>query len=466
MRFRLAAAVLLWTIAGHSQQPAQEAPQQQPEQQQQAEQQPAEQQPEPEYGGPAILSRGGGPTIGTGSELARLRPFISVKGIYDTGLAGVPGGGQDQSPLTEAYGVETSFGIQGHHPWRRGDLGLDYRGAYRRYSRKTSYEGMDNSLTLTLQHRLSRRVTVLLGENAARYSRSFFLPNGTNRAYDPLLAGMTANDLYDTPTNVFLSSAQMIYQRTARLSFGIGGTGFLVRRQSSALVGAYGYVANGNLAYRLSRFQTIGVGYTFTHFGFQRQFGSSDIHGATLDYSIRLGRSWEIRLAAGGYRVESLFLRTVELDPAIAVILGQRTGIERFHGVGYVPNYQGHITRAFRRASAGLSYTRGVMPGNGVYLTSGYESADISYTYRGFRRLGLFASAGYNSYTSLMQALGKYRSFTSSGGLSYKLNKVMSLEARVDGRRYYAAGTNLNRIYYRATLGLAWAPGDYPLSIW
>ncbi len=423
------------------------------------------QQQPADYQGPAILSRGGTATV-RGSELLRFRPYVALNGIFDSDLSSVSVNSSGASPAVDGYGTEARVGVAGSHAWRRTLLDLDYRGSFRHYTQKTYFDGIDNSLNLNLKHQHSGRLIFELGETAARYSRSFFLPNTYAVAYDPLTTGLTGNELFDTPTNVLTSTGRAIYQKSARLAFGAAGTGFLVRRRSSALAGATGYNATGDLTYRLSRFQTIGVDYNFNHFDYTGAFGSSDIHGVSFNFASRLSKRWELALRFGAYRVESLRLTRVQLDPVLVSIFGQQSGIDTFHGVAYAPHGDVRLTRGFKRGSWSVGYTRSVMPGNGVYLTSKFDSAQASFAYNGWRAVSIQGGAGYTSYSSLTQTIGKYRNYSAGGGASVKLSRNFSMIARLDSRRYDVSQSSYKRFAYRATVGLAWSPGDYPLSIW
>ncbi len=87
-------------------------------------------------------------------------------------------------------------------------------------------------------------------------------------------------------------------------------------------------------------------------------------------------------------------------------------------------------------------------------------------TYNGSRRVSLQGMVSYSSYSSVAQAIGKYRSYNAGGGFSVKLARPLSMIARMDARRFVVSGSGLQRTAYRATLGLAWSPGEYPLAIW
>jgi hypothetical protein len=466
--------VLLAICAG-AQEPVPTVPEQVPETKQLPETPEASQ--EPEYGGPAILSRGEPPSVRTSGELVRIRPFIAANAIYDTGLAAVSLEPTGNLSFDDAYGAQLEFGAQGEHAWRHSALALDYRGGFHHYNRRTYYDGTDHTLTLRYQRRLSRRVSFELDQGGISSQRTMFGGIGgagasTTTFYDPRFSGLSGDELFDNPTRGLFSTGRLIYQHSFRTSFSAAASGFFIRRRSSALLGAQGYYAIGDVAYRLGRYQTIGFDYNFNHFDFTRQFGSTDIHGVSMNYSARLSRAWEFAMRVGAYRAEVSRVQQVELDPVIAAILGQRTGLETFHTIVYIPHLEGSLTRSFRRATFSVNYTRLIMPGNGVFATSGRDQAGINYNYAGFRRVALHFSLGYTSYSSVGESLGRYRGYTGAAGLSIRLSRSFSLIARTDARRYYIAGaaaaaiTPFNRISQRVVLGIAWSPGEYPLSLW
>src|SRR5262249_42881791 len=124
------------------------------------------------------------------------------------------------------------------------------------------------------------------------------------------------------------------------------------------------------------------------------------------------------------------------------------------------------LTRKFRRAGLSFNYGRGVSPGNGLYLTSRYESASVGFSYTGIRRVNFGADAGYGAFGSLTQNLGKYYGFNGGTGLSYHLTKAVHFIARYDYRHYEVNQSSFKRGSYRASLGFGFSPGDIPLALW
>ena len=415
--------------------------------------------------GPAILSRGAGPTLGGGLDPIQLRPYLSLNGVYDTGLTPVSVDGTGRIPEHRDYGGEIEFGVIGYRRWRHTFLGIDYRGSVRKYAQHSYYDGTDHVLTLGVTRQLSRRTTLMLTQAAGTYSRSTGCSNGYY-IFDPSFANAPADELFDSRTFYFSPMADLTFQKTARLSFNIGGTGTFVRRRSRALVGTTGGTARGDVAYRVNRRATIGADYSFTHYEFTNAFGASDFHTVAFNLSSRLGRSWELGLRAGAGRAEILGQTRIALDPILAAIIGQYTAIVGFHSVRYLPSAEGKLTRVFRGSVLAFGYNIGLSPGNGLYMTSRSQTASAGYSYTSRKRVNFGISAGYSTYSSLAQDLGKYESYNGGLGVTYKLTEWLHLSTGYNARRYDADNSRLRRLDHRATLGLALSPSAFPLPLW
>ncbi len=71
---------------------------------------------EPEYGGPAILSRGPGTaSIRTPSESIKIRPYATVTGSYDSGITPVILTSTGNIVQQGSAGVDVEFGANGYH---------------------------------------------------------------------------------------------------------------------------------------------------------------------------------------------------------------------------------------------------------------------------------------------------------------------------------------------------------------
>jgi hypothetical protein len=411
------------------------------------------------------LSRGLGTAIQGGGALLRLRPFLSVTGVYDGGLTPVAVDASGQIPQVSLFGEDVQFGVYGYRGWRRSLLGLDYRGGVRHYNSRSYYDGSDHNLTLGFTHQPTRRVAVSIREAAGTSSRSYGMYSGYTY-FDPSFADVPANDLFNGRVYYASTLGDLTFMKSQRLSFNIGGSGLVVRRRSSALIGVTGWTGRGDVQYRLGRTVAIGADYGFTHYEFTNSFGASDIHTAAVNLSFRLGRSWDLGLRAGGARVETLGLRRVAVDPIVAAIIGRGTGIEAVYRLNYVPAMGAKLSRAFRRSTLSFDYSGGVSPGNGIYLTSRSQNGGAGYSHTAFRRWNFGISGGYSSYSSLSQDIGKYQSYNAGAGFTCQVNTWMHILGRYDARRYDVGQTTMRRIMHSASLGIAFSPGELPLSLW
>jgi len=416
------------------------------------------------YAGPSILSRDKSLIGERGGKLLDFRFYADITGVYDSGLTPLVVNPQGGVPSYGAYGVEIGFGVIGTKTWRHDKLSLEYRGTYRDYTDHTYFNGTDQFLNLAYSHVLSRHFTLDLKETAGTTS----LANGAF-AYEPLtstdLFAVPANQLFDIRTNFLQSRVDMVWQKTARLSFGFGGEGFIVRQSSLALAGLDGYSARANAAYRITKRQTLSASYAYTRFDFQQDFGSSNMQTVTLGYAIGVSRKWDFSMQAGGIRVYTSGLTQVPLDPAIAVIVGQSFSVVTFAQVTYVPTFEGRLIRRFDRSSFILSYSMGVTPGNGVYLTSKENSGGASYSYTGYRRLAASFYANYGTMNALGQQLGQLTDFLFGAAGTYRLGRAIHLEMRYDYRYYTTQNSFYLKNSNRVTIGLAFSPGSTPLAI-
>jgi hypothetical protein len=416
------------------------------------------------YAGPTILSRDRSLIGERGGKLIDFRFYGELQGIYDSGLTPLVVNPQGNVTNYGAEGVEAGFGVIGSHNWVHDKLSLEYRGTYRHYTNHSYFDGTDQFLDLAYSHQLRRHITLDLKGTAGTIS----LANG-EFAYVPLtntdLFAVPANELFDNRTEFLQSRVDMVWQKSARWSFDFGGEGFVVRRRSLSLAGLNGYNGRANIAYRLSRRQTLSGNYTYTSFDFQRQFGNSKLQIVTLGYAIGLSRKWDFSMQAGGIRVETAGLTQVALDPAIAAIVGRNVAIVTFARVLYVPEIEARLIRRYDRSALNIAYSMGVTPGNGVYLTSRQNVGSVGYSYTGYRRLTAALNASYGTMTAVGQTLGQLTNFQSGVATTYKLARATHLTARYDYRHYTTQNSFYLKNSHRVVIGLAFSPGETPLAI-
>src|ERR1700722_17842899 len=417
-----------------------------------------------DYGGPAILSRGEIPGASSAAPVA-FRPFIGLTGIYDNGILPVSVNANGSISTANLFGVELLLGLYGSHTWKHTTLALDYRGTFRHYSQQNYYDGTDQFVSLILTHQPTKRLTFTVRNTGGVYSQSSFLTsalNGLNADY----LQVPQNDIYDNRVIFLTTAGDMVYRLTSRLSFDLGGDGYVVRRQSNALYGLTGYDAHGDLQYRIRRHTTIGVDYRFTHFEYTMGFGNSNIQSVGINYSTQLTRRLQLSARIGGARVASNSLEEVPLDPAIAALLGVSVGVQAAYQLHYAPDVTARLTESLRQSQFNLAFTDNVNPGNGVYLTSKTESGLASYSYTGVRHWNFGLDASYNRLDALIQTLGAYDSYGVGGGFTRDLKKGFHAVLRLDARRFNVAGGQYRQNDFRVMIGVTYSPGDIPLALW
>ena len=420
-----------------------------------------------QYAGPAILSRGDAPAAMIAPQIDFI-PFLSVVGVYDTGLAGVSLNSQGELANASSEGVELDFGISGVHSWKHTKISLNYGGAAREYTNATYYSGVDQSLMLGITQQVSRHVSLQVNESAGIFAQTFGLQGlSPTVPFDPTTTYTPTTDFFDNRTIYASTQALLTYQRTARLSFAFGGDWNLTRRRSSALYGVTGEDARMDVQYRTSRRSTIGANYMFTHFSYNGVFSGSDFHRFSATYAVQLSRSWEFSGFGGVTRVESKFPQLITLDPVIAALLGITQGYVVSYDLNWVPSYSGRLSKTFTQGVAYISGGHLMTPGNGLFLTSKTYTAAAGYTYTGIRRWAFNFSAGYDRAQSIGNILGEYGDASAGLQTSRQISNMVHMVAGVTARKYQSASfTGYNRVIWDARVGLSFSPRDIPLRIW
>jgi hypothetical protein len=416
-------------------------------------------QQEPTFEAPSILSRDSSFTESGGKPL-ELGLFGKVSGVYDSGLTPVLA----VNPATlfaphAAYGVETSFGAAAVRRWRHAKLSIEYRGVYRQYANATLFNGWDHFLDLAYSQALARHLRLdfksMLGTTTLANGEFAYLPVSS---LDRL--GLPLNELFDNRTNYLESRVDLTWQKTARLSFGFGGDGFLVRRQSLLLAGLNGWSGRASVAYQLTARQTVTVAYNDTSFDFERAFGNSHLQIPTLGYAVKPVLHWDFSAQAGVARVATVGLTEVSLDPAITALTGQSFATVSFSRTSYLPVGEARLVRTFKISSLTFDYAMGVTPGNGYYLTSRQNAATVYYSYLAGRRWEARGNAGFNQLSALGQNLGRYTNLQGGVEVFYNLTDAAHIDVRYDYRHYTTEDAIVQKDSNRVSLGLAFSLGE------
>jgi hypothetical protein len=350
----------------------------------------------------------------------------------------------------------------------RGSFGFNYQASYQLFAKESRYSGVNQSLGLNYTRQLSRRSSFSLGVGAGQNHTNFGLTRAdftTNYADIPI---DPSSELFDSP-NYFLSvSGGLNYQLSSRVTVSAVGSTFATRRKSAALVNSNGWNGGGQISYALSRKSSIGGGVHYGNYYFQRAFGESQFVTASVFYSRALTRRWNLSASGGAYRVHAQRILPIRVDPVIAALIGQSYTYEA--GTTDQSGFQGSVSAStsYRRSTISITYIRGVVPGNGLYLTSTGDSVHAGLVYQGFRKAGLFANASAGRMKEVLETSNRlpanaYESAT--GGVSYRLASYISLTASVGVGRYdIGAFAGHTRAY--ASAGLSFSPAQIPLVLW
>ena len=200
-----------------------------------------------QYSGPAILSRGEAPAAMSAPQID-FRPYIEVGASYDDGLVGVAVNDQGQVVGRTSEGATLTWGISGTHSWRHTKVGLEYHGSLNRYlsGGSSGYGYLDQSLLLGVSQQITRHISLNLRQTAGMVNQNFGqIGLRQTVPFDPTTSFVPVTDYFDNRTIYMTSQADLVVQKTARLSFDMGGDVFLIKRHSNALYGSEGTVARG-----------------------------------------------------------------------------------------------------------------------------------------------------------------------------------------------------------------------------
>jgi hypothetical protein len=421
-----------------------------------------------QYAGPAILSRGEAPTAMAAPEI-KFRPFVEFTAGYQTGLSGVAvTDTQGDLPNLTSYTLALTWGVSGSHNWKHTKLGLDYRGSLTDYRQQSSFDAISQSLLLGVTQQLSRHVSLSVRESAGIFTRAFGLGGLSQTVpFDPSQSYIPTTDFFDNRTYYFTSQVDLKIQKTARLSFDLGGDAFLTRYRATGLIGTTGLAARGNVQYRLSRRTTIGASYDFQHFSYSGQFGDAEVHTFAGTFARALAAKTEISGSFGVSRIEQKSLIDVPIDPTIAALLGISSTTEIAHFISWIPSGSVRLSRGFRQGVAYVGVSRGVTPGNGLFTTSKDTSGTAGYTYTGLRRWSFSAVGQYNRAQSVGNVNGDYSNsgggFSASRSIARSVHMVFGFNINSYSSSSFQ---NYNRVTEEVHFGVGFTPGDVPLRVW
>ena len=419
------------------------------------------------FGGPSIQGRGGKGSKRQSDGL-RIRPYIGVQAIYDSGLTSINQGTAVGINTRGAAGVEINGGLYGTKQWKRQQLQLSYSGDYRHYNNLQIFNGSDQSLGLNYSATLTKRVSFDGAVSAGTTNRAFGGISSFNSIDGLNQPGIPFNSLFDVRMYYGSANGGITYNLSPRTSMSFSGGGYQVKRKNEALFGVSGIQARGDFARRVNKNTTVGIDYSFMTFQFSKAFGDSYVHGLGIFVARQFGRRWQVDARVGALNVETLGQRQVQIDPAIAAIIGVNTGSEVFYSNSILGSGSLAVTRTSQQQGTfSFRFSRSVIPGNGILLTSQSDLGGVSYTRRLSRKLNLDASYSYNRLRGLGLINGEFKTHNGGLGFGWQLARYTQLTARYDRRNSITNSVstyNLNG--NRFSFGVIFTPADIPVSLW
>lgn len=421
------------------------------------------------FGGPAVLGSGAGSGTGKrgGSDMG-ISFFAGAMGAYDSGLTGFALDSNGKINNSIAAGVDGFAGVFGSKRLRRGSVGINYSGHYRNYPSQGAFNGADQTLGLFTNRQLTKRSTLSFFASVMTTNRAFG-NSFAGGSIDPTLGSIFGpnGEVFDNRIYFGSGNLDYSYQKSARLSFSISGTGFITRRTGQVLFGVNGTSTNAMVSYRLSRRQTISAGHQFFMFNFTRNFGDTYGNGAFGGYSVQLGKRAQMSLQGGFFRLESLGLTSTAVDPVIAALIGVSTVQEVFYSKSILPTAQVMLSyRVNRLHSFALNGGIAATPGNGIINTARSTFAGANYTYSGIQNLGLGANVQYMKMASLIGVNQTFETVQSALNASRRLTNQIFFTVTAGNRKFLGTTTNgFRRNSYLVSAGFTWSPREIPVSI-
>jgi hypothetical protein len=417
-----------------------------------------------DYLGPGVVSTGAGKIGQRAGQDVDFQLFGGVQEFRDSGLVPLKtdsdGKLVDPGPL---YGTQVDLGGYGTHAWRRVKLGLDYSGNYRRYADAPGYDGTNQRLQLGVTYQKSRRIVIDSQLSAATVKQGGQLAGAGFAIADGVLSSTSL--LFDNRYTQVQGGMDVSYLASSRTVYTMGGTAYTIHRGSSQLAGVNGYVLRGSIKHRISRVTTLLVSYEHTHYDYPRAFGEADIEQFSGGVTRRFGRAWDVTLSGGVYQIQTQGVESVSVDPAIAALLGTSLTSRTFYKDSWLPTIVGSLSRAFRRASLSVNYSRGANPGNGVYLASQKESYGGVFSYSGIRKWSFSIGADKSRLSSVAQQLVAFNTYSGYSAINRKLGLGLQLGAQYTIRNQKLVGDVFNRTGSTVSINLTYSPGDIPVSL-
>ena len=150
---------------------------------------------------------------------------------------------------------------------------------------------------------------------------------------------------------------------------------------------------------------------------------------------------------------------TLRLDPALAAIFGPTITFRNISQSTY-PSGLVSLTRNFRTSALGISYSRSITAGNGLYTTSRQESFDARVTYNGIRRWTLGVDGRYGTLIAIGQNLGNYGGYAAGAFGAYSLGHGIHFSGDYSYNHQTISNDSFTRSGSRVLVGIQFSKGN------
>jgi hypothetical protein len=426
-------------------------------------------QPAP-YAGPAVLSHSYTVNSSLIPENLLWTETFGVSALYDTGVNAVATAGtQGSVQNASALGLNAHWSISGRHKFHRDSLGIVYNGDRSWYTEGSQYTGLNSRFAADYLHVVSRRISVRLTEAVSLFSQSYTLQNQAPPpeapAADINLATTALPQIFDNGFKTYMTGVAVTWQQSARLSYTANGTYFANSYDNANLLSVSGEQASGNVNYRWSSRVTVGAFYSFNVYTFPHHSGMTDSQSLGFLYSNAISRSTRVQIRAGIGRSETNAYETVTLNPIIAYLTGLQSEVIDGYFRSTFQDISASVSKDFHnKGTITASYSRGIMPGNGIFLAGESTAYSLTETTRLLRRYQLIVSLGRSSIYSASQASDGYTTDFAHIGLSRPLDHNVSMTFGIDYRYYQIGFFSGLRNEVSVNCGLNW--GHTENKIW
>jgi hypothetical protein len=415
-------------------------------------------QPVQEYTGPAVLSRSYSVNRPLIPQELKWNESVGVNAVYDSGATYFTNGSVGSS---RPVGESVTWSVAGRHYFGHDQISFSYSGNYTQYASNSGLNGSNNTVALDYGHAFSRRLSVDFGLLGLVLSQNYALNNpevGPETTVANINLGTSPNiQITDNGVKQATLQGDFVWQQTSRLSFDGGGSYFAVVRDTPGLLGMTGRQAHTDVNYRLTRQMTVGAYYSVSDYIYAHGFGNSLINTFGGIFSYAFSKTWQLRLRAGTSSIGTRGFQQIPVPPALAVLLGQGSGIVDVTSQTKTSDLSGEIVKDFGHTkTASVAFAHGVAPGNGVFQTSTQESISASFGAKFFRRYNLRTGLNYNTLNSLTAALGTYRGEGATLSFSREFSRGLTATLGADFHHYHVTEFFTLRNEFRITSGISW----------